>query len=83
MYTRGTTGRPKGALLTHRAVTANLAQFMVAMEATFGERWLLVVPMPRAYMVGDGMSSENRWSGSTMVGARPFPVGQKLTDVSR
>ena len=48
MYTSGTTGRPKGALLTHRAVTANLAQFMVAMEATFGERWLLVVPMYHA-----------------------------------
>jgi len=48
MYTSGTTGRPKGALLTHRAIGANLAQFMIAMEATFGERWLLVVPMYHA-----------------------------------
>jgi fatty-acyl-CoA synthase len=48
MYTSGTTGRPKGALLTHRAITANLAQFSVAVEPAFGERWLLVVPMYHA-----------------------------------
>jgi acyl-CoA synthetase (AMP-forming)/AMP-acid ligase II len=48
MYTSGTTGRPKGALLTHRAVTANLAQFGLAFEPRFGERWLLVVPMYHA-----------------------------------
>jgi acyl-CoA synthetase (AMP-forming)/AMP-acid ligase II len=48
MYTSGTTGRPKGALLTHRAVTANLAQFGLAFEPRVGERWLLVVPMYHA-----------------------------------
>jgi acyl-CoA synthetase (AMP-forming)/AMP-acid ligase II len=48
MYTSGTTGRPKGALLTHRAITANLAQFALAFEPRFGERWLLVVPMYHA-----------------------------------
>jgi acyl-CoA synthetase (AMP-forming)/AMP-acid ligase II len=48
MYTSGTTGRPKGALLTHRAVTSNLAQFALAFEPRFGERWLLVVPMYHA-----------------------------------
>jgi acyl-CoA synthetase (AMP-forming)/AMP-acid ligase II len=48
MYTSGTTGRPKGALLTHRAVTANLSQFALAFEPHFGERWLLVVPMYHA-----------------------------------
>ena len=48
MYTSGTTGRPKGALLTHRAVTSNLAQFALAFEPRFGERWLVVVPMYHA-----------------------------------
>ncbi|MBI4636786.1 MAG: long-chain-fatty-acid--CoA ligase [Candidatus Rokubacteria bacterium] len=48
MYTSGTTGRPKGALLTHRAVTANLAQFAAAVEPLFHERWLIVVPMYHA-----------------------------------
>jgi acyl-CoA synthetase (AMP-forming)/AMP-acid ligase II len=48
MYTSGTTGRPKGALLTHRAVTSNLAQFPLAFEPHYGERWLLVVPMYHA-----------------------------------
>ena len=48
MYTSGTTGRPKGALLTHRAVTSNLAQFALVVESRFGERWLVVVPMYHA-----------------------------------
>ena len=48
MYTSGTTGRPKGALLTHREITSNLAQFTVALETHFGERWLIVVPMYHA-----------------------------------
>src|SRR5262249_19124228 len=34
--------------LTHRAVTANLAQFALAFEPRFGERWLVVVPMYHA-----------------------------------
>jgi acyl-CoA synthetase (AMP-forming)/AMP-acid ligase II len=48
MYTSGTTGRPKGALLTHRAVNASLTQFNLAMDTPLGLRWLLVVPLYHA-----------------------------------
>jgi acyl-CoA synthetase (AMP-forming)/AMP-acid ligase II len=48
MYTSGTTGRPKGALLTHRAVIANLTQISLAMDMPLGARWLLVVPLYHA-----------------------------------
>jgi acyl-CoA synthetase (AMP-forming)/AMP-acid ligase II len=52
MYTSGTTGRPKGAVLTHRAVAANLTQVAFAMGATIdskpGDRWLIVAPVYHA-----------------------------------
>jgi len=48
MYTSGTTGLPKGAVLTHRAVTANIAQ--LGEVATFrpADRFLLVLPLCHA-----------------------------------
>jgi acyl-CoA synthetase (AMP-forming)/AMP-acid ligase II len=48
MYTSGTTGHPKGAVLTHRAVTAHLAQLTLALGHRAGERCLLVVPLYHA-----------------------------------
>jgi acyl-CoA synthetase (AMP-forming)/AMP-acid ligase II len=48
MYTSGTTGHPKGAVLTHRAVTAHLAQATLVLGPRAGERGLLVVPLYHA-----------------------------------
>ncbi|MGH7288767.1 MAG: long-chain-fatty-acid--CoA ligase [Myxococcota bacterium] len=48
MYTSGTTGRPKGAVLTHRAVTAQLHQALLGFGARPGERALIVAPMYHA-----------------------------------
>jgi acyl-CoA synthetase (AMP-forming)/AMP-acid ligase II len=48
MYTSGTTGRPKGAVLTHSAVTANLEQITLEISATPGERDLIVAPLYHA-----------------------------------
>jgi acyl-CoA synthetase (AMP-forming)/AMP-acid ligase II len=45
MYTSGTTGHPKGAVLTHAAVIAHLAQIGLALEIRPGERVLLVAPI--------------------------------------
>jgi acyl-CoA synthetase (AMP-forming)/AMP-acid ligase II len=45
LYTSGTTGRPKGAVLTHRAITTHLTQMGLAHGIHPGERLLLVAPI--------------------------------------
>jgi acyl-CoA synthetase (AMP-forming)/AMP-acid ligase II len=45
LYTSGTTGRPKGAVLNHRAVTTHLMQMGLAHDIRPGERLLLVAPV--------------------------------------
>jgi len=48
MYTSGTTGHPKGAVLTHSAVAAQLQQVTMLLKGEPGERTLIVVPMYHA-----------------------------------
>jgi fatty-acyl-CoA synthase len=50
MYTSGTTGRPKGAVLSHRAVTAQIHQLvaMAALHLDPGDRYLIVAPLYHA-----------------------------------
>lgn len=45
LYTSGTTGHPKGAILTHRAVTTHILQMGLAHNIQPGERLLLVAPV--------------------------------------
>ncbi len=45
LYTSGTTGHPKGAVLTQRAATAHLMQIGLAHDIRPGERVLLVAPI--------------------------------------
>jgi acyl-CoA synthetase (AMP-forming)/AMP-acid ligase II len=45
LYTSGTTGRPKGAVLTHRSVTTHLTQIGLAHNIQPGERVLVVAPL--------------------------------------
>jgi acyl-CoA synthetase (AMP-forming)/AMP-acid ligase II len=48
MYTSGTTGRPKGAVLTHGAVTANMEQITLEISGAPGKRDLIVAPLYHA-----------------------------------
>lgn len=48
MYTSGTTGHPKGAVLTHSALSANLTQITMMIKAAPGERALVVAPLYHA-----------------------------------
>lgn len=53
MYTSGTTGSPKGVILSHRAVLANCDQVTagVATGVDVGDRWLIVAPLFHAAAV--------------------------------
>jgi long-chain acyl-CoA synthetase len=53
-YTSGTTGRPKGALLTHRNMVATAENFVAAEQVNRGDNWLAYLPMA---WVGDVMLS--------------------------
>jgi long-chain acyl-CoA synthetase len=45
LYTSGTTGRPKGAMLTHFSVIHSVIHYQWVMELTENDRGLLAVPM--------------------------------------
>jgi len=48
MYTSGTTGRPKGAVISHRALAAQLHQAVMAFGGGPGDRTLVVAPLYHA-----------------------------------
>jgi acyl-CoA synthetase (AMP-forming)/AMP-acid ligase II len=56
MYTSGTTGAPKGAVLSHGAVTANVVQVHLAHTAGPGDRGLVVLPMFHAAVIPAALS---------------------------
>jgi long-chain acyl-CoA synthetase len=56
-YTSGTSGRPRGVLLSHRALLANVAQCAALRPApvTRNDRVLLSLPLSHAYGLGPGL----------------------------
>jgi long-chain acyl-CoA synthetase len=79
LYTSGTSGRPRGAMLSHRALLANLDQ-LIAIEPPVVEaddRVLLVLPLFHVYGLNAGLGLVAR-AGSTGVLARRFDPLQTL-----
>ena len=56
LYTAGTTGHPKGAMLSHRNLASNVASAAQALQIKPGhEKFLLVLPMFHAFAATAGM----------------------------
>ncbi|MDQ0581750.1 4-coumarate--CoA ligase family protein [Streptomyces rishiriensis] len=65
-YSSGTTGVPKGVMLTHRQIATNLAQLRSAMSAGPGDRILAVLPFFHIYGLTALMNAPLR-QGATVV----------------
>ena len=84
MYTSGTSGRPKGAMLSHRALLANLEQ-AAAIEppiASQDDVLLLVLPLFHIYGLNGGLGVV-AWHGATGVLVERFDPAETLADVRR
>src|SRR5690606_20218080 len=77
-YTGGTTGLPKGAMLTHRNIVANTLQSAATSEVTTKkgkEKVLTISPLFHVYGMTSGMSV-TFYNGGNMILVPKFDVGQ-------
>ena len=79
LYTSGTSGRPKGAMLTHRALLANLAQLSQIEPRVVApdDRVLLVLPLFHVYGLNAGLGM-TAYVGATGVLAERFDPVETL-----
>ncbi|QFZ23592.1 AMP-binding protein [Saccharothrix syringae] len=81
-YTSGTSGSPRGAMLSHRALLANVEQCASLRPApvTAGDRVLLALPLFHVYGLGPGLL-QVAGAGATAVLLERFDPDQALTAI--
>ncbi|CAM5702538.1 4-coumarate--CoA ligase family protein OS=Streptomyces tendae OX=1932 GN=GUR47_26895 PE=4 SV=1 [Streptomyces tendae] len=79
-YSSGTTGTPKGVMLTHRQIATNLAQLEPLMPAAPGDRVLAVLPFFHIYGLTALMNAPLRL-GATVVVLPRFDLEQFLAAI--
>ncbi|HVA60642.1 MAG TPA: AMP-binding protein [Mycobacteriales bacterium] len=84
LYTSGTTGRPKGAMLSHRALLANLDQLAAVAPpvVTADDIVLLVLPLFHIYGLNAGLGLVAR-AGATGVLVERFDPVDTLEEIRR
>lgn len=80
-YTSGTTGPPRGVMLSHRALLANVAQLeqLPVPVVESGDRVLITIPVFHVYGLGPGLLAGTS-AGATLVLAERFDARQALAD---
>jgi long-chain acyl-CoA synthetase len=76
-YTGGTTGRPKGVILTHGAISINVAQREALLPTRDGEQVLCITPLFHVYAVSMGLYLAANCKGTLHV-VRKFDSAQVL-----
>jgi malonyl-CoA/methylmalonyl-CoA synthetase len=82
VYTSGTTGRPKGAVLSHRALLSNLTTVAQAWRWTENDRLLLTLPCFHLHGLGLGIMA-SFLVGSSVALRRRFVLEEVLADLER
>jgi long-chain acyl-CoA synthetase len=79
LYTSGTSGRPKGAMLSARALLANLDQLAAVQPPLLGAEDVLFLPLPLSHVFGlnAGLGMALR-VGATVVLSDRFDAGETL-----
>lgn len=85
LYTSGTTGHPKGALLSHRAVL--YFRTLPPEEQPDWNRWcdddVSLIAMPQFHIGGSGFGLQTICSGATGIVVREFDAGEVLGFIDR
>ena len=82
VYTSGTTGRPKGAVLSHAALLSNLLTVARAWQWTENDRLLLTLPCFHLHGLGLGILT-SCLVGSSVALRRRFNADDVLADLER
>jgi long-chain acyl-CoA synthetase len=80
-YTSGTTGHPKGAMQTHRAVYLNTATLFALQARTDRDVMLNALPLPHVY--GNIVMNGTFMVGATLVMMERFDAAQALAEIQR
>lgn len=81
-YSSGTTGIPKGVMLTHRSIATNLAQLVPSMPLGPGDRILAVLPFFHIYGLTALMNAPLR-QGATVVVLPRFELDTFLAAIEK
>jgi long-chain acyl-CoA synthetase len=80
-YTSGTTGHPKGAMQSHRAVFLNTAALFAVQTRTDRDVMLNALPLPHVY--GNVVMNGTFMAGATLVMMERFDAATALAEIQR